>query len=250
MSAPPLRPRRGVGGVLVDTGPLRQHAGFRRLRTGQVVASMGSQLTAVAVGYQTYKLTGSTAVVGLVSLGQLVPLLAGAVLGGPVVDAWDRRKVMLVTQVLLAAGCAGLAVNATLGQEPPEMACAGAWLAVLPGTVLPGTVEVPPSSLPPSSPDCPVPAEGVVAGVAAVPLDAVWAEPGRLTATTPAVASEATPAVTVSRRIRSRPRSRCLTTEARSWRLFTGPHLSPRASRRSCGRGRPRRRGGRAGRAR
>jgi MFS family permease len=116
MSAPPSRPRRGVSGVLVDTGPLRRHAGFRRLWTGQVIASLGSQLTVVAVAYQTYKLTGSTAMVGLVSLGQLLPLLAGAVLGGPAVDAWDRRKVLLVTQVLLAAGCAGLAVNATLGR--------------------------------------------------------------------------------------------------------------------------------------
>jgi MFS family permease len=115
MSAPPSRPRKGVSGVLVDTGPLRRHAGFRRLWTGQVIASLGSQLTVVAVGYQTYKLTGSTAMVGLVSLGGLVPLLAGAVLGGPVVDAWDRRKVLLVTQVLLAGSCAGLAVNATLG---------------------------------------------------------------------------------------------------------------------------------------
>jgi MFS transporter, ENTS family, enterobactin (siderophore) exporter len=115
MSAPLARVRSHVGGVLVDTGPLRRHPGFRRLWTGQVVAAVGSQLTVVAVGYQTYRLTGSTAMVGLVSLGQLVPLLAGSVLGGPAVDAWDRRKVMLVTQVLLAAGCAGLAINAMLG---------------------------------------------------------------------------------------------------------------------------------------
>ena len=115
MSAPLARVRSRVGGVLVDTGPLRRHPGFRRLWTGQVVAAVGSQLTVVAVGYQTYRLTGSTAMVGLVSLGQLVPLLAGSVLGGPAVDAWDRRKVMLVTQVLLAAGCAGLAINAMLG---------------------------------------------------------------------------------------------------------------------------------------
>jgi MFS family permease len=66
----------------------------------------------VAVAYQTYRLTGSTAMVGLVSLSGLAPLLAGSVLGGPVVDAWDRRKVLLVTQVLLAVGAAGLAINA------------------------------------------------------------------------------------------------------------------------------------------
>jgi MFS family permease len=125
MSVPPARPRSGVGGVLVDIGPLRRHGGFRRLWTGQLIAAVGSQLTVVAVSYQTYQLTGSTAMVGLVSLGQLLPLLAGSVLGGPLIDAWDRRKVLLVTQGLLAAGCAGLAVNAALAHPLlwPMFAC-------------------------------------------------------------------------------------------------------------------------------
>jgi MFS family permease len=114
MAARTGRVRRAVGRALVDTSPLRRHAGFRRLWAGQFIASLGSQLTVVAVGYQTYRLTGSTAMVGLVSLGQLVPLLAGSLLGGPVVDAWDRRTVLLATQVLLAAGVTGLAVNSML----------------------------------------------------------------------------------------------------------------------------------------
>ena len=114
MSAHTGRVRRAVGRAFVDAGPLRRHAGFRRLWTGQLIASLGSQLTVVAVGYQTFRLTSSTAMVGLVSLGQLIPLLAGSLLGGPFVDAWDRRKVLMATQVLLAAGATGLAVNAML----------------------------------------------------------------------------------------------------------------------------------------
>jgi MFS family permease len=114
MAARTGRVRRAVGRALVDTTPLRRHAGFRRLWTGQLIASLGSQLTVVAVGYQTYRLTGSTAMVGLVSLGQLVPLLAGSLLGGPLVDAWDRRTVLLATQMLLAGGVAGLAANSML----------------------------------------------------------------------------------------------------------------------------------------
>ncbi len=111
----PAAPRRRLSGILVDIGPLRRHQGFRRLWTGQLVSQLGSQLTIVAVPYQTYRLTGSTAMVGLVSLGQLVPLLAGSLLGGPLVDAWDRRRVMLFTQLMLAAGSAGLAANALAG---------------------------------------------------------------------------------------------------------------------------------------
>lgn len=103
---------RWLAGMVVDTGPLRRHRGFRRLWAGQVVSQTGNQLTVVAVSYQTYRLTGSTAMVGLVGLVQLVPLLAGSLLGGPLVDAWDRRRVMLGCQVLLAIGSAGLMANA------------------------------------------------------------------------------------------------------------------------------------------
>src|ERR1039458_6138975 len=71
-----FRTRRIVGGVLVDTGPLRRHRNFRRLWGGQLVSQVGSQLTIVAVSYQTYRLTGSTVMVGLVSLGPLVALPA------------------------------------------------------------------------------------------------------------------------------------------------------------------------------
>jgi len=123
-----------VSAVLVDLRPLRRYGGFRLLWSAQLVASAGSQLTVVAAGYQTYRLTGSTAMVGLVSLGQLVPLLAGSVLGGPFLDAWDRRRVMLGTQVLLGAGCAGLAVNAMLSHPRlwPVFACT-AWSAAYQG---------------------------------------------------------------------------------------------------------------------
>jgi MFS family permease len=125
MSALTRRVRRGLGRAVVDTGPLRRHRGFRLLWTGQLIASVGTQLTVVAVGYQTYRLTNSTAMVGLVSLGQLVPLLAGSLLLGPFVDAWDRRRVLLATQVLLAVGATGLAVNAMLAHPLlwPMFAC-------------------------------------------------------------------------------------------------------------------------------
>ena len=125
MSAHTGRVRRAVGRALVDASPLRRHVGFRWLWTGQLVASLGSQLTVVGVGYQTFQLTGSTAMVGLVSLGQLVPLLAGSLFGGPLVDAWDRRRVLMATQLLLAAGVTGLAVNSMLAHPLlwPMFAC-------------------------------------------------------------------------------------------------------------------------------
>src|ERR1019366_8728636 len=99
---------------LADITPLRRHKQFRRLWLGQVVSGMGSQLTIVAVSYQAYRLSHSTLVVGLIGLGQLVPLLAGAIWGGAVADALDRRKVLVLTQLAMAAASAGLPVNAAV----------------------------------------------------------------------------------------------------------------------------------------
>jgi MFS family permease len=99
---------------VVDISPLRRYPQFRRLWAGQVVSGLGSQLTVVAVSFQAYLLTHSTLVVGLLGLAQLVPLLAGALWGGAVADAMDRRKVLIVTQLAMATAVGGLVVNASL----------------------------------------------------------------------------------------------------------------------------------------
>ena len=98
--------------ILIDPGPLRESRGFRLLFAGQFVEVFGSQLTAVAIPFQVYALTRSSLQVGLVSLAQLVPLIIGALIGGSLGDALDRRLILVVTSVLLALTSAGLAVNA------------------------------------------------------------------------------------------------------------------------------------------
>src|ERR1700722_1371286 len=98
--------------LLADITPLRRNQPFRRLWAGLLVSSIGSQLTVVAVAYQAYVLTHSTLVVGLVSLVQLVPTLVGAMGGGAVADAMDRRRLLALAQVMLAAASGALALNA------------------------------------------------------------------------------------------------------------------------------------------
>jgi predicted MFS family arabinose efflux permease len=112
------RPRRRVvRGLLVDVTPLRESREFRVLWCGQLVNAIGSQLTVVAVPYQVYELTGSTFQVGLVSLVQLGPLIVCSMLGGALADAADRRKVLLLMQVLMGLGAGGLVLNAAM-QRP------------------------------------------------------------------------------------------------------------------------------------
>lgn len=104
-------PRR----LLIDLTPVQRSRDFRLLVGGELVSVLGNQLTTVAVPFQVYQLTHSSLDVGLVSITQLFPLIAGSLLAGSIVDAMDRRRLLMVAQVLMAACSAGLAVNADLG---------------------------------------------------------------------------------------------------------------------------------------
>jgi MFS family permease len=101
--------------LVVDVAPLRGSRDLRCLVAGQLLSTLGAQLTTVAVPYQVYILTRSSLYVGLVSLAQVLPLIAGALLGGSLADAADRRRVLLGAQLLTLLCSAGLALNADTG---------------------------------------------------------------------------------------------------------------------------------------
>ncbi|MFQ5554304.1 MAG: MFS transporter [Acidimicrobiia bacterium] len=98
----------------VDITPLRSSRQYRLLFSGQIVSLIGRQLTVVAAPIQVFQLTGSTLAVGLLGLAQFPALLLGSILGGTLSDAMDRRRLLVVTQVLLGATTVGLALNASL----------------------------------------------------------------------------------------------------------------------------------------
>jgi MFS family permease len=95
-----------LGRARIDLRPLRRRH-FRNLWLGQAISSIGAEIGTVAVPYQAYTLTHSTAVVGLLGLASLVPLLLVPLVGGALADAVDRRTVLLRTET-------GMAIVATL----------------------------------------------------------------------------------------------------------------------------------------
>lgn len=99
---------------MVDVTPLRQVPGYRWLFAGMLFAQAGRQLTVVAVPWQVFELTGSTLAVGLLGLVQLVPLLVVSLVGGALADAVNRRRLLVVSQVVLAGTAAGLLWNSTM----------------------------------------------------------------------------------------------------------------------------------------
>jgi MFS family permease len=117
-----------VARFVLDITPLRRYRQFRRLWAGQVLSGLGSQLTLVAVSFQAYRITHSTLIVGLISLVQLVPLLAGSLWGGTLADAMDRKRILVLTQVASAVSIGGLVVNASFSHPAvwPLFVCTAA----------------------------------------------------------------------------------------------------------------------------
>ncbi len=101
--------------LLADLGPLRESPAFRRLWAGTALSSVGSAMTSFAVILQVYELTRSPFAVGAIGVAQVVPTLVVGLLGGPLADATDRRRLVLVTSSCLAAVSAAFAAQAFAG---------------------------------------------------------------------------------------------------------------------------------------
>ena len=109
------RAKRGARALALDVTPLRESREFRLLFAGQTVSFFGSMMTFVALPWQVYRLTGgSTLVVGLLSAAEVVPILLTAFVGGALADAFDRRRLIRVTEALLALGTLLLIFNSLL----------------------------------------------------------------------------------------------------------------------------------------
>ena len=97
--------------MFLSLAPLRKHRDYRLLYTGQLVSMFGSMITYVAVPYQVFELTHSSLMVGMLGAAQLVPLLVFALWGGAYADAIDRRKLLIVSEIIMTGGSLTLAIN-------------------------------------------------------------------------------------------------------------------------------------------
>ena len=95
--------------------PLRRNRDFTLLQVGQGLSTLGSQTSAIAYPLLVLALTGSPVKAGLVGFARLIPYPLFVLVAGVVVDRLDRRRVMIVADVVrvLAVGSivAGLALD-------------------------------------------------------------------------------------------------------------------------------------------
>lgn len=97
--------------------PLRESPDFRRLFFGMSLSAVGTQLTLVAVSLEIYALTQSSLYVGLLGLFALLPLVVAGLYGGSVIDAYDRRRVALISAFVLWGTTIAIAVQAWIGVQ-------------------------------------------------------------------------------------------------------------------------------------
>jgi MFS family permease len=87
---------------------------FRIIYFGVFASNIGTWMQNVVLGAYAFKLTGSSAYVGLVYFAQLGPLLFLSTLGGLLADVVDRRRFLVaaqIAQLVFSLGLAGIAFS-------------------------------------------------------------------------------------------------------------------------------------------
>ncbi|GAA1807259.1 MFS transporter [Nesterenkonia flava] len=96
----------------MDLSPLRESPAYLRFWISGIAGGIGVQLTAVAIGIQVYDISGSTAAVAMVGALALGPMILVGILGGTIVDAFDRRKVLIWASLVALIAPVGIAILA------------------------------------------------------------------------------------------------------------------------------------------
>lgn len=76
---------------------------FSLMWTGQLVSTMGSALTSLAASIYVYRLTNSAWSVGLMLMATAAPSLLVGLFAGVFVDRYDRKKIMIICDLIRAA---------------------------------------------------------------------------------------------------------------------------------------------------
>jgi MFS family permease len=86
------------------------HRDFALLFWGQLISAAGTQMQVVAVSWQVLLLTHSPVALGLIGLAQGIPRLLFSLVGGLLADVYDRRRLLVIVNILLACTSAMLAL--------------------------------------------------------------------------------------------------------------------------------------------
>jgi MFS family permease len=105
--------------------PLRRNRNFALLWMGGAVSAVGSRASAIAFPLLVLAIGGSASDAGLVGAAAMVPNVIFQIPAGVLVDRWDRRLVMIVSDAGRALAIGSVAVAAAVGRASvPQLAAA------------------------------------------------------------------------------------------------------------------------------
>src|SRR5579862_1981975 len=95
------------------------HGPFAAYFFGRLFSSVAGRISAVAVGWQIYALTGSALALGLVGLAQYLPAMSLTLFAGHAVDRFDRRRITQWSRLAKGAAALALTLASLLGALSP-----------------------------------------------------------------------------------------------------------------------------------
>ena len=104
---------------LADRFRALHHRNFRLFWGGQLVSLIGTWMQSVGQGWLMHRLTDSAWMLGVLGFAQFLPVTALSLSAGVVVDRVDKRRLVLVTQMLALVQAAALATLVASGVVKP-----------------------------------------------------------------------------------------------------------------------------------
>jgi len=76
-----------------------KHRNFQLFFSGQMISLVGTWMDNIAEAWLVYRLTGSSLLLGTVAFAGQIPVFLLAPVGGMVADRWNRRSIVIATQI-------------------------------------------------------------------------------------------------------------------------------------------------------
>ena len=111
---PPRRPLPGVSSVK-RTFTSFSNRNYRLYWVGQLLSSIGTWVSRIAQAWLVLNLTNSAFALGLVGTLQFLPLTLLSLFGGVFADRFPKRRLLVVTQSVMAAQSFVLAILVSTG---------------------------------------------------------------------------------------------------------------------------------------
>ena len=110
-----------------------------RLYFGGMIGQMAAfNMQGITTSLLLYRITGSAAILGAMSLANAIPMLILSLFGGVIADRVQKKYVMLIGQSAFAVASLGIALALTLGYLSTERA--GSWWILVVASILQGVI--------------------------------------------------------------------------------------------------------------